>query len=53
MRLVPDQDPRECYECLLRYLESHAAADIRWRAERIGGGRASLVDRSCPGVQAM
>jgi acetylornithine deacetylase/succinyl-diaminopimelate desuccinylase-like protein len=53
MRLVPDQDPEECYRSLQQYLESHAGGAIRWKAEYIGGGRATLVDRRGPGVQAL
>ena len=53
MRLVPDQDPQECYESLLRYLEAHAPADIRWEARYVSGRRATLVDRRGPGVRAV
>ncbi len=53
MRLVPDQDPEECHQSMLRYLEAHAPADIRWEVGYIGGVRASLFDRRGPRVQAL
>jgi acetylornithine deacetylase/succinyl-diaminopimelate desuccinylase-like protein len=53
MRLVPDQDPHECYQSLLHYLEKHAPPSIRWEANYIGGGRGVLVSRKSPGVQAL
>ncbi len=53
MRLVPDQDPQECYQSLVRYLEQHALPDVRWEAKYLDGGRATLLDRRSPGVRAM
>ncbi|MEW5870836.1 MAG: dipeptidase [Chloroflexota bacterium] len=53
MRLVPDQDPQEAYQSLLRYLEAQAPPTIRWEAQYIGGGRGALVRRDQPGMQAM
>ena len=52
MRLVPSQDPDECYQSLLKHLQAHAPQDIRWEARYVDGGRATLVDRNSPGVQA-
>ena len=52
-RLVPDQDPQECYQALMRYLESHAPPTIRWETKYIGGGRGTLVARQSPGMQAV
>ncbi len=53
MRLVPDQEPQEIYQSLLHYLKSHTPPTIRWEARYISGGRASLVERRSPAVQAL
>ena len=52
-RLVPDQDPQEVHQQLIRYLEEHATNDIRWELEVMAGGPASISDRKNVGVQAM
>ncbi len=52
-RLVPDQDPQEVHQQLIRYLEEHASNDIRWELEVMAGGPASISDRKNAGVQAM
>jgi acetylornithine deacetylase/succinyl-diaminopimelate desuccinylase-like protein len=52
-RLVPDQDPQEVHQQLVRYLEEHASNDIRWELEVMAGGPASISDRKNVGVQAM
>lgn len=53
MRLVPDQDPEEVYQQLLRYLEERAPKTVRWEVIRMAGVRASLTDRNHPAVQAL
>ncbi|MGD0609999.1 MAG: dipeptidase [Anaerolineales bacterium] len=53
MRLVPDQDPQEVHQQLLRYLEQKAAQDIRWEVIPMSGGPASISDRNNAGVRAM
>ena len=54
MRLVPDQEPEECYQSLIRYLSTHAPATVRWETRRLNnGGRASLLDRHTPLVEAL
>jgi len=53
MRLVPDQDPQEVHQQLLRYLEQKAPADIRWEVVPMSGGPASISDRNHIGVKAM
>ena len=53
MRLVPDQDPQEVHQQLLRYLEQNAPKDIRWELKALAGNPASISDRNNPGVQAM
>jgi acetylornithine deacetylase/succinyl-diaminopimelate desuccinylase-like protein len=52
-RLVPDQDPQEVHQQLLRYLEEHASTDIRWDVRVMAGGPASISDRNNTGVRAM
>jgi acetylornithine deacetylase/succinyl-diaminopimelate desuccinylase-like protein len=53
MRLVPDQDPKEVHQQLIRYLEEHATKDIRWELTALAGGPASVSDRNNGRVQAM
>jgi acetylornithine deacetylase/succinyl-diaminopimelate desuccinylase-like protein len=53
MRLVPDQDPEEVHQQLIRYLEMHAPPTIRWEVIRHAGGPASVTNRDLPGVQAL
>jgi acetylornithine deacetylase/succinyl-diaminopimelate desuccinylase-like protein len=53
MRLVPDQDPDEVHQQLLRYLETHAPRTIRWEVIPMAGSPASICDRHLPGVQAL
>jgi acetylornithine deacetylase/succinyl-diaminopimelate desuccinylase-like protein len=53
MRLVPDQDPADVYQQLLKYLEAHAPKTVKWEVEAMAGGFASIVDRNTPGVQAL
>ena len=50
-RLVPDQDPQEVHQQLLRYLEENAPKDIRWELEVMAGGPASISDRNNAGCQ--
>lgn len=52
-RLVPDQDPKEVHQQLLRYLEENAPRDIRWELTVMAGGPASISDRNNAAVQAM
>ncbi len=53
MRLVPDQDPDEVHQQLLRYLERHAPQTVRWEVTPLGGGPASISERDSAGVRAM
>jgi acetylornithine deacetylase/succinyl-diaminopimelate desuccinylase-like protein len=53
MRLVPDQDPKDVHQQLIRYLELHAPKDIRWEVTPMAGGPASMSDRKNFGVKAM
>ncbi len=53
-RLVPDQDPAEVHQALLKYLEQHAPASIRYEVIQMSGGSpASLSNRNSSGVQAL
>jgi acetylornithine deacetylase/succinyl-diaminopimelate desuccinylase-like protein len=53
MRLVPDQDPAEVHQQLLKYMELNAPPTVRWEVEQMAGGFPSIVDRNTPGVQAL
>jgi len=52
-RLVPDQDPGEVREQLLRYLETKAPPTVRWELIDMGGGPASLSRRDSRAVAAL
>ncbi len=53
MRLVPDQDPNEVHQQLIRYLEERAPKTVRWELEALHGGRPSISRRDTPWVQAL
>jgi acetylornithine deacetylase/succinyl-diaminopimelate desuccinylase-like protein len=53
MRLVPDQDPEEVHQQLIRYLEKHAPKTVRYQVINMVGSKASISDRYSPGVKAM
>jgi acetylornithine deacetylase/succinyl-diaminopimelate desuccinylase-like protein len=53
MRLVPDQDPVEVRQQLLRYLEENAPPTIRWELDTMAGGPASMSDPNLPAAQAL
>ena len=52
-RLVPDQDPDEVHQQMLRYLEQNAPKTVRYQLIKMAGGPASISDRRSPGVEAM
>lgn len=52
-RLVPDQDPQEVYQQLLKYLEENAPDAIQYEVLQLAGGTASISDRNSRGVEAM
>ena len=53
MRLVPDQDPEEVHQQLLRYLKEKAPATIRWELIKMAGAPASITDLHLPAVQSL
>ena len=53
MRLVPDQDPQEVHQQLLRYLELHAPPTVTWQVDVMAGGPACLANRHLPAVVAL
>ena len=53
MRLVPNQDPKEVHQQLIRYLDDHAPKDVRWELTALAGGPASISDRNNASVRAM
>jgi acetylornithine deacetylase/succinyl-diaminopimelate desuccinylase-like protein len=52
-RLVPDQDPDEVRQQLMRYLKSNAPSTIRYDVTQMAGSPASISDRSSPDLKAM
>jgi acetylornithine deacetylase/succinyl-diaminopimelate desuccinylase-like protein len=53
MRLVPNQDPEEVHQQLLRYLEENAPETIHWELIKMAGAPASITDRHLPAVQSL
>jgi len=53
MRLVPNQDPEEVHQQLLRYLEENTPETIRWELIKMAGAPASITDRHLPAVQSL
>jgi acetylornithine deacetylase/succinyl-diaminopimelate desuccinylase-like protein len=52
-RLVPDQDPDEVHQQLIRYLEENSSETIRYKVNYLVGSPASISDRESIGVRAM
>jgi acetylornithine deacetylase/succinyl-diaminopimelate desuccinylase-like protein len=52
-RLVPDQDPKEVHQQLIRYFEANAPKTIRYQIKEMVGSPASISDRESVGVKAM
>jgi len=52
-RLVPDQDPEEVFQQLVRYFEQNAPKDIRWEVKSLHHAEAAITSRDSLGVQAM
>lgn len=52
-RLVPDQDPEQVRQQLLRYLEKNAPKTVRFEVLQFAGSPASISDRQSHNVQAM
>lgn len=53
MRLVPDQDPQQVHQQLLRYMEAHAPESVRWEVIKHAGGPPSITNLHIPGVEAL
>ena len=52
-RLVPEQDPEEVHQQLLKYLQEHAPKSVRWELTQMAGSPASSIDPHQPEVQAL
>lgn len=53
MRLVPNQDPAEVQQQLVKYLQIHAPNTIRWELTPMAGAPASLLNTSLPASEAL
>ena len=53
MRLVPDQDPEEVRQQMVKYLEEHTPPTVRWELIKHAGSFASITDCQIPAVVAM
>jgi acetylornithine deacetylase/succinyl-diaminopimelate desuccinylase-like protein len=53
MRLVPDQDPEEVSQQLIRYLEDNTPDTVRWEVNSLASNPASISDRNQPGTRAL
>ena len=52
-RLVPDQNPDEVHQQLLKYMETNAPPTVRWEVLKLSGAMPSITDRQIPGVIAL
>ncbi len=52
-RLVPDQDPEEVHEQLIRYFKENAPDTITYKIESLVSSPASISERNSVGVQGM
>ncbi len=52
MRLVPDQDPAEVQQQLVKYLQTHAPDTIRWELTPMSGAPASITRTDLPEINA-
>jgi acetylornithine deacetylase/succinyl-diaminopimelate desuccinylase-like protein len=52
-RLVPDQDPNEVHEGMMKYIEERIPSTVSWEVQSYEGFPASLTDRNSPGVRAL
>ncbi len=50
-RLVPDQDPEQVFEQMLRYCNENIPATIRWELNKIACGNPSISSRNSPWVK--
>jgi acetylornithine deacetylase/succinyl-diaminopimelate desuccinylase-like protein len=53
VRLVPDQDPNEVHEGMMKCLEESIPSTVSWEVQSYEGFPASLTDRNSPGVRAL
>lgn len=52
-RLVPDQDPEDVHQQLIRYFEENVPETVSYKIVNLVGSPASTSDRNSVGVQAM
>ena len=52
-RLVPDQDPQEVHQQLIKYMETYAPPSVHWEVIKLSGSPASIVDLHIPAVSAL
>jgi len=53
MRLVPDQDPTEVHQQLVRYMEMNAPSTVTWEVIKMAGSPPSITDRQMPAMEAL
>jgi acetylornithine deacetylase/succinyl-diaminopimelate desuccinylase-like protein len=52
-RLVPDQDPKEVYKQMVKYMETNAPATIKWEVKSLHDSPWAITDVDTNGVRAM
>ena len=52
-RLVPDQDPHEVHEQLLKYMRAKAPKTIRWELKLINASPPAITNLDTPAIKAM
>jgi acetylornithine deacetylase/succinyl-diaminopimelate desuccinylase-like protein len=51
-RLVPNQDPEQIHQSLLKYCKKTIPPSINWEVKYLNGGKPSISDQNSPWVQA-
>jgi len=52
-RLVPDQNPAEVHQQMLKYMEVNAPKSVKWTVKLLSSGAAGITDRNQPATIAL
>ena len=52
-RLVPDQDPEQIHESMVKYMETNAPKTIRWEVKNLHNSGVAITEKDSAGIRAM
>ena len=52
-RLVPDQDPEEIHESMVRYMQKNAPKTIQWEVKNLHNSGVAITEKDSVGIRAM